>query len=78
MKNWLMAIGGGLIIVVAICLIVIFAPQVLLFLEGIVGILVGIAGGIILAIGISGVKARFEEKRKEKIKVEPAKANPAK
>ena|GEM_PF-1093425 len=76
MKNWLMAVGGGLIIVLAVWLIVIFAPQVLFFLEGIVGILAGIAGGIILAIGISGVKTKLEEKREEKMK--PAKADPTK
>ena len=44
MKNWLMTIGGGLIIVLGVWLVVIFAPQVLFFLEGIVGILAEIAG----------------------------------
>ena len=76
MKNWLMTIGGGVIIVVAIWLIVIFAPRVLFFLEGIVGILAGIVGGVILTIGISGIKTKVEEKREEKVK--PAKANPKK
>ncbi|MBE0479271.1 hypothetical protein IBX65_09205 [Candidatus Aerophobetes bacterium] len=76
MKNWLMAIGGGAIIVVAIWLIVIFAPQVLVFLKGIVGIAAGIAGGALLAIGAGGVKTALTEKRanKEK-KAEPARAD---
>ena len=76
MKNWLMTIGGGLIIVLGVWLVVIFAPQVLLFLEGIVGILAGIAGAVILAIGISRVKTKFEEKKEKK--VVPAKADPTK
>ena len=76
MKNWLMTIGGGLIIVLGVWLVVIFAPQVLFFLEGIVGILAGIAGAVILTIGISGVKTKFKEKREKK--VVPAKADPTK
>lgn len=66
MRNWLMALGGGVIIGVVIWLIVIFAPQVLLFLEGIVGIAAGIVGGVILAIGASGVRSALEEKRAKK------------
>ena len=63
MKNWLMAIAGGAIMAAAVWLIIIFAPQVLLLLEGIVGILVGIAGGVILAIGAGGIKSALEETR---------------
>jgi len=56
MKKWLMVIGGAICTVIGIWLIVIFAPQVLLFLEGIVGILAGAVGGVILFIGISELK----------------------
>jgi len=72
MKNWLMAIAGGAIMAAAVWLIIIFAPQVLLLLEGIVGILAGIAGGVILAIGAGGIKSALEETRAKK--VEAAKA----
>ena len=56
MKKWLKIIGGAVIVLVGIWLIVIFAPRVLTFLEGIVGIAAGAVGGIILAIGISELK----------------------
>jgi len=56
MKKWPMVIGGAICTVVGIWLIVIFAPQVLLFLEGIVGILAGAVGGVILFIGINELK----------------------
>jgi len=56
MKKWLKIIGGAIATVVGIWLIVIFAPRVLLFLEGIVGIAVAVVGVIILAIGISELK----------------------
>ena len=74
MKNFLVAIGGGVILGVGIFLIVVFSSQVLLFLEGVVGILAGIAGGIILAIGASGVKDDIEERRRKREKKEKAKA----
>jgi len=74
MKNWLMLVGGGLIVAVAVWLIIFFAPQVLLFLEGIAGIIAVIIGGVILAIGVSGVKTNLEEKKQRK--PEAAKANP--
>lgn len=72
MKNWLFAIGGGVIIGAAVWLIVIFAPQVLLFLEGIVGIAAGVVGGIVLVIGVSGVRSNIEERRKEQPKTAQA------
>ena len=56
MKKWLKIIGGAVIVAGGIWLIVIFAPRVLTFLEGIVGIAAGAVGGIILAIGISELK----------------------
>jgi len=74
LKNFLVAIGGGVILGVGIFLIVVFSSQVLLFLEGVVGILAGIAGGIILAIGASGVKDDIEERRRKREKKEKAKA----
>ena len=74
MKNFLVSIGGGVILGVGIFLIVVFSSQVLLFLEGVVGILAGIAGGIILAIGASGVKDDIEERRRKREEKEKAKA----
>jgi len=74
LKNFLVAIGGGVILGVGIFLIVVFSSQVLLFLEGVVGILAGIAGGIILAIGASGVKDDIEERRRKREEKEKAKA----
>ncbi|MCD6231954.1 hypothetical protein J7K28_04925 [Candidatus Aerophobetes bacterium] len=62
MKKWLEVIGGAIAVVIGIWLIVIFAPQVLTFLEGIVGIAVGGIGGIVLAIGISELKEGVAEK----------------
>ncbi len=56
MKKWLKIIGGAVATAVGIWLIVIFAPRVLVFLEGIVGIVVAAIGLIILAIGVSEVK----------------------
>jgi len=56
MRKWLKVIGGTTITVVGIWLIVIFASQVLLFLEGIVGILAGVVGGVVLFIGISELR----------------------
>jgi len=56
MKKWLKIIGGGVVLAVGIWLIVIFAPRVLTFLEGIVGIAAGTVGGIVLTIGISELK----------------------
>jgi len=74
LKNFLVAIGGGVILGVGIFLIVVFSSQVLLFLEGVVGILAGIAGGIILAIGASGVKDDIEERRRKREEEKKAKA----
>ena len=53
MKKWFMVVGGVICAVVGIWLIVIFAPEVLLFLQGIVGILAGVVGAVVLFIGIS-------------------------
>jgi hypothetical protein len=63
MKNWLMAIGGGLALIVGVWLIVFFAPRVLVFLEGIVGILAGGVGGVLLFIGIDGIKTDRKERK---------------
>jgi len=78
LKNFLVAIGGGVILGVGIFLIVVFSSQVLLFLEGVVGILAGIAGGIILAIGASGVKDDIEERRRKREEEEKAKTREVK
>lgn len=56
MKKWLKIIGGVVATVVGIWLIVIFAPEVLMFLEGIVGIVAALVGLVVLAIGISELK----------------------
>ncbi len=56
MKKWLKILGGAVATAVGIWLIVIFAPMVLIFLEGIVGIAAALVGLIILAIGISELK----------------------
>jgi len=56
MKKWLKIIGGVVATVVGIWLIVIFASEVLMFLEGIVGIAAAVVGLIVLAIGISELK----------------------
>jgi len=56
MKKWLKIIGGVVATVVGIWLIVIFAPEVLIFLEGIVGIAAALVGLVVLAIGISELK----------------------
>ena len=56
MKKWLKILGGAVATAVGIWLIVIFAPMVLIFLEGIVGIAAALVGLIILAIGISEIK----------------------
>jgi len=62
MKKWLMIIGGVIAVIVGIWLIVIFAPRVLTFLEGIVGIVVVAVGGIVLVIGISELKEKVATK----------------
>ncbi len=56
MSKWLMVLGGLVSTVVGIYLIVIFASQVLLLLEGVVGILASLIGAIFLFIGISELK----------------------
>jgi len=56
MKKWLKIVGGAVATAVGIWLVVLFAPKVLVFLEGIVGIAVAVVGLIILAIGISEIK----------------------
>ena len=56
MKKWLKILGGAVATAVGIWLIVIFAPMVLIFLQGIVGIAAALVGLIILAIGISEIK----------------------
>lgn len=56
MKKWLKIIGGVVTTAVGVWLVVIFASEVLIFLEGIVGIAAAVIGLIILAIGISELK----------------------
>ena len=56
MKKWLKIIGGVIATAVGIWLIVIFASEVLIFIEGIVGIGAAVIGLIILAIGVSELK----------------------
>jgi len=56
MKKWLKIVGGAAATAAGIWLIVLFAPKVLVFVEGIVGIGVALIGLIILAIGISEIK----------------------
>lgn len=56
MKKWLKIVGGAVATAVGILLIVLFAPKVLVVMEGIVGIAVAMVGLIILAIGISEIK----------------------
>ncbi len=56
MKRWLKILGGAVATAVGIWLIVIFARQVLLFLQGIVGIAAAGVGLVVLAIGISELK----------------------
>ncbi len=56
MKKWLKIIGGVVATAVGVWLVVIFASEVLIFLEGIVGIAAAVIGLIILAIGISELK----------------------
>jgi len=56
MKRWLKIIGGAVATAVGIWLIVIFALQVLRFLQGIVGIAAAVVGLVVLAIGISELK----------------------
>jgi len=56
MKKWLKIVGGVVATAVGIWLIVVFASKVLIFLEGIVGIVVAVVGLVGLAIGISELK----------------------
>lgn len=56
MKKWLKIVGGAVATAVGIWLIVIFALQVLKFLQGIVGITAAVVGLVVLAIGISELK----------------------
>ncbi len=56
MKKWLKIIGGVVATAVGIWLIVVFASEVLIFVEGIVGIAAAVIGLIILAIGVSELK----------------------
>ena len=56
MKKWLKILGGGAATVLGIILIIIFAVQVLTFLQGIVGIAAAVVGLVVLAIGISELK----------------------
>ena len=57
-----------LAVALAVWLIVTFAPQVLLLLEGIVGILAGMVGGILLFLGIDAIMAKKGEKKKKAVK----------
>ncbi len=56
MKKWWKILGGAVATAVGIWLIVIFALQVLRFLQGIVGIAAAAVGLIVLTIGISELK----------------------
>lgn len=56
MKKWLKVLGGAVATAVGIWLIVIFAIEVLVFLQGVVGIAAAVVGLVILAIGISELK----------------------
>lgn len=56
MKKWLKIIGGLVATAVGIFLIVIFAPQVLELLQGVVGIIAAAVGIILVVIGISESK----------------------
>lgn len=56
MKKWLKILGGAVATAVGIWLIVIFAIQVLTFLQGVVGIAAAVVGLVVLAIGISELK----------------------
>ena len=56
MKKWLKILGGAVATAVGIWLIVIFAAQVLRFLQGVVGIVAAVVGLIVLVIGISELK----------------------
>ena len=56
MGKWLKIVGGALATAVGIGLLVLFAPEVLVFLKGVVGIGVALVGLVILAIGISEIK----------------------
>jgi len=63
MKSYLMAIRGALVLALGIWLIVFFAPRVLIFLEGIMGILARIVGGILFFVGIDGIKTAVKEEK---------------
>ncbi|MCD6575287.1 hypothetical protein J7K97_06395 [Candidatus Aerophobetes bacterium] len=56
MKKWWKILVGAVATAVGIWLIVIFAVQVLQFLQGIVGIAAAVAGIVVLTIGISELK----------------------
>ena len=56
MRKWLKIVGGAVATAVGIWLIILFAPEVLVFILGIVGIMAVLVGLIILAIGISEIK----------------------
>ena len=56
MRKWLKILGGAVATIVGIWLIVIFAVQVLRFLQGVVGIIAAVVGIIIMVIGISELK----------------------
>jgi hypothetical protein len=56
MKKWLKIVGGVITTAVGIWLIVIFASEVLIFLQGIIGITAIAIGLIVLVIGISELK----------------------
>ena len=56
MKKWLKIIGGLVATAVGIFLIVIFAPQVLELLQGVVGIIAAAVGIIFVVIGLSESK----------------------
>ena len=68
MKDWLATIGGALIVILAVWLVVTFAPQVLFFLKGIIGVLAGMTGVIFLFFGINGIRAKKKRKGKRLLK----------
>ena len=56
MKKWLKIVGGLIAIAVGIWLIVLFAPEVLQLLQGVVGIVAAAVGIVLLVIGVGESK----------------------
>jgi len=75
MKKWLFAVGGVLLLVLAVFLIVIFAGKVLLFLEGIVGIIAGLAGAVVLFIAAEEIRSDRQMKKENERQKETKKSS---